>query len=239
VALAQAQWARMKLLAPFDGTAGIRRVDLGDYLKDGADIVNLEDLSAMAVDFSLPERYLARVRAGQAVQLVLDALPGRTFAGRIEAVDSQVDANGRALLVRASVENPGALLRPGMFARPRVVFSVREHALVVPEEALVPLGAHQYLFKVIDGAGGQKVAQRIEAHLGLRLPGKVEVLDGLVAGDVVVTAGQSRLLRGDGLPVRIVDLANLGTNSGKDAGGLGPAGQTGQAASAARPAAAP
>jgi membrane fusion protein (multidrug efflux system) len=198
------------LLAPFDGTVGIRHVDVGDYLKDGADIVNLEDLSSMAVDFSLPERYLARVRSGQPVELLLDALPGRTFVGRIDAVDSQVDANGRALLVRARIDNPGALLRPGMFARPRVVFAVRESAVVVPEEALVPQGARQFIFKVIDGAGGQKVSQRLEAKLGLRLPGKVEVLEGLAAGDVVVTAGQSRLLRGEAVPVRVVDLANPG-----------------------------
>jgi len=208
VALAVAQAARLQLRAPFDSTAGIRHVDVGDYLKDGADIVNLEDLSAMAVDFSLPERYLARVRRGQPVELLLDALPGRSFAGRIDAVDSQVDVNGRALLVRARIENPGSLLRPGMFARPRVVFAVRENALVVPEEALVPQGARQFIFKVIDGAGGQKVTQRVEARLGLRLPGKVEVLDGLAPGDVVVTAGQSRLLRGEAVPVRVVDLAN-------------------------------
>jgi membrane fusion protein, multidrug efflux system len=228
VALAVAQAARLKLLAPFDGTVGIRHVDVGDYLKDGADIVNLEDLSAMSVDFSLPERYLARVRTGQPVELLLDALPGRSFAGRIDAIDSQIDANGRALLVRASVENPGALLRPGMFARPRVVFAVRENALVVPEEALVPQGTRQFIFKVVDGAEGQKVSQRIEAKLGLRLPGKVEVLAGLAPGDVVVTAGQPRLLRGEAVPVRVVDLANPG------AAGKGPPGRpaSGAAASA-------
>jgi membrane fusion protein, multidrug efflux system len=208
VALAQAQASRMRVLAPFDGLAGIRKVELGDYVKDGADLVNIEDISAMAVDFSLPERYLARVRAGQPVEVLLDALPGKRFNGRIEALDSSVDANGRALLVRAMVENPGALLKAGMFARPRVVFEVRENALVVPEEALVPLGARQVLFTVVDGPGGQKVSRRIDAQVGMRLPGKVELLGGVAAGDVVVTAGQSRLLRGDALPVRVVDLAN-------------------------------
>ena len=171
VALAQAQLQRMRVLAPFDGMAGIRKVDLGDYVKDGADLVNIEDVSSMAVDFSLPERYLSRLRTGQPVDVTLDALPGRHFNGRVEALDSSVDANGRALLVRARVDNPGALLKAGMFARPRVVFEVRENALVAPEEALVPLGAKQYVFTVIDGAGGQKVSRRIEAHIGLRLPG--------------------------------------------------------------------
>jgi len=205
VALAAAQLARMKIVAPFDATAGIKKVDIGDYVKDGADLVNLEDLSALSVDFSLPERYLARIKPGQVVEVALDALPGRTFKGRVEALDAQVDANGRALLVRARVENPGALLKPGMFARPRVVFAVRDNAIVVPEEALVPQGQRQYVYKLVEGEGGQKQAQRVEAKLGLRLPGKVELLDGVAAGDRVVTAGQARL-RGEQTPVRVIDL---------------------------------
>lgn len=206
VALAQAQAARMRVLAPFDGTLGIRSVQVGDYVKDGADLVNIEDLSGLHVEFTLPERYIARVRTGQPVELSLDALPGQMFKGRIDALDSQVDPNGRALRVRAAVDNRGALLKPGMFARPRVVFSVREGAVVVPEEALVPQGGRQLIFKVVDGADGKKVSQRLEAKIGVRLPGKVEILDGLKAGDAVVTAGHGRLLRGESVPVRVVDL---------------------------------
>ncbi len=208
VALAQAQLARMKVLAPFDGTAGLRAVNIGDYVKDGADLVNIEDLSSLTVQFALPERTIERLRAGQPVEVKLDALPGRSFKGRVIAVDSQVDANGRALQVQAQVENPGLLLRPGMFARPRVVFAVREGAVVVPEEALVPMGARQMLFRVASGPDGQKTSQRLEARIGLRLPGKVEILEGLKPGDTVVTAGHARLLRGDAVPLRVIDLAN-------------------------------
>ena len=237
VALARAQLARMKVLAPFDGTAGIRVVNVGDYLKDGADIVNIEDLSSLTVQFALPERSIDRLRTGQAVEVMLDALPGRKFKGRVQAIDSQVDANGRALQVVAQVENPGALLRPGMFARPRVVFAVREGAVVVPEEALVPLGARQMIFKVAQGANGQKVSQRIEARIGLRLPGKVEILEGLKAGDTVVTAGHARLLRGDAVPLRVIDLAGT-AGPGGSAGGkpaLAPPGTVPTPASASAP----
>ena len=207
VALARAQLGRMRVLAPFDGTAGIGLVDVGDYLKDGADIVNLEDLAAMSVDFRAPERYVDRLRPGNRVEVAVDALPGRTFAGRVEALDSQVNADGRAVLVRARVDNPGALLRPGMFARVRVVFAVREGAVVVPEEAVVPLAGRPFVFRVADGPGGQKVAQRVEARIGVRLPGQVEILEGLAPGETVVTAGQARLARGDNIPVRVIDLA--------------------------------
>ena len=213
VALSKAQLARMRIVAPFDGIAGIRTVNLGDYVKDGADLVSIEDLSQVLVDFRLPERFIARVKPGQTVDVSLDALPGQRFTGRIDALDSVIDANGRSLLVRARLANPGGVLKSGLFARTRIVFAQRENALVVPEEALVPQGGKQYVFKVVDGANG-KVAQRIEARIGLRLPGKVEVLEGLAAGDLVVTAGQARLGRGDAVPLKVVDIARAGAPRG-------------------------
>lgn len=207
VALAQAQLSRMKILSPFDGMAGIRQVSVGDYLKDGSEIVGVEDLSLMLVDFRLPERYIAQIKVGLTIELLIDALPDARFKGVIEALDSQVDANGRSLLVRARVDNPGTQLKAGLFVRPRVVFGVRQGALVVPEEALVPQGGKQYLYKITNGDGGQVLAKRIEAQIGLRQPGRVEILGGLSANDQVVTAGQSRL-RGDSAAVRVIDLAN-------------------------------
>ena len=206
VALARAQLERMRIVAPFDGVAGIRSVNLGDYVKDGADLVNIEDLSQVLVDFRLPERFIARVKTGQAVEVALDALPGQRFDARIDALDSVIDANGRSLLVRARLDNPGGVLKSGLFARTRIVFAQRDNALVVPEEALVPQGAKQYLYKVVDGPDG-KISRRIEARIGLRLPGKVEVLEGLAPGDLVVTAGQARLARGDAVPLRVVEIA--------------------------------
>jgi membrane fusion protein, multidrug efflux system len=225
VALAQAQLARMRINAPFDGRAGIRSVNVGDYVKDGADLVNIEDSRSMLVDLRLPERYSARLKPGQPVQLDVDALPGKPFAARIDALDSLVDANGRSLLVRARVDNPGGELRPGMFARARVVFAVRENAVVVPEEALVPMGGKQWLVKVVDGPEGKPVSQRLEAKLGLRLPGQAEVLAGVAEGDKVVTAGHGRLMRDQPVPVRVIDLAQAGRGGppggGPAAGGPG------------------
>ena len=209
VALSKAQLARMRIVAPFDGIAGIRSVNLGDYVKDGADLVNIEDLSQVLVDFRLPERFIARVKTGQAVEVTLDAVPGQRFNARIDALDAVIDADGRSLLVRARLDNPGGVLKSGLFARTRIVFAQRENALVVPEEALVPQGGKQYLYKVVDGPDG-KVSKRIEARIGLRLPGKAEVLEGLAPGDLVVTAGQARLARGDSVPLKVVDLSGAG-----------------------------
>ena len=217
VALSQAQVARLRVLAPFDGLAGIRQVNVGDYLKDGADIVGLENLSALYVDFRLPERYTAQLRPGLAVEVTLDSRPGQLLRGLVEALDAQVDANGRSLLVRARIDNTGGQLRAGMFARTRVAFAEREGALVVPEEALVPLGTQQVVYRVVDGPQGVQ-AVRQPVRIGLRQPGSVEILEGLSAGDRVVTAGQSRL-RGETSAVRLVDLDNPGGRSGPGAAG--------------------
>ncbi len=225
VALAQAQAARMKVFAPFDSMAGIRQVNLGDYVKDGADLVNLEDVSSVWVDFRLPERWLDRIRVGQSVEIALDALPDRKLKAAVAALDSQLDANGRSVLVRARLANPDGVLRSGMFARARIVFAVRESALVVAEEALVPQGEKQFVVKVVAGDKGP-VSQRVEARIGQRANGKVELLSGVAEGDTVVLAGQARLMRGDGLPLRVVDLNR-------------PAGARGAAASGAAAGSAP
>jgi membrane fusion protein (multidrug efflux system) len=157
----------------------------------------------MWVDFPLPERYLGRVGAGQSVQVQVDALGSRRFDGRIEALDARVEADGRSLLVRARLDDPAGMLKAGMFARVRTVLAVRDDALVVPEEALVPQAGRQYLVKVVDGPKG-KVSQRLEARTGVREGGRVEILQGLSEGDLVVVAGQDRAMRADGTLLRIV-----------------------------------
>jgi len=238
VALAQAQLARMKVFAPFDSIAGIKLVNEGDYLKDGADIVNLDDVSSVWVDFRLPERFLSRIKPGQPVDITLDALPGRQLKATVGALDSQLDANGRSVLVRSRLANPDGVLRGGMFARARLVFAVRESALVVPEEALVPQGSQQFIIKVLAGDKGP-VSQRVEARIGQRANGKVELLAGVAEGDRVVLAGQARLMRADGLalrPVEVkapaarpVDINQAARPSGAASGGAPPASGPGSA----------
>ena len=222
LALAQATAQRLKIVAPFDGIAGIRGVNVGDYLKDGADIVNIEDLDAVYVDFRLPERLQSKVRPGQTAQVTFDALPGVRYAALVQAISPQIDADGRAIAVRGCIDNRRLQLRPGMFARVTTVFSERSDALVVPEEAIVPDSSSPYVLKVVEGKEpGSKVTRRTPVQLGVRSPGWVEVLDGLSAGDLVVTAGQQRI-RKDGTEVRVVELGKQGNG--------------GTAAAAARPA---
>lgn len=235
VQLAQARLARMSITAPFGGTVGIRNVNLGDYVKDGADLVNLEDTSQLYVDFRMPERYQARLASGQPVQVQLDAVPGQTYEAKVQAVDPLVDANGRAVLVRALLPaRQGTPLRPGMFARINVVMAVNDSAVMVPEEAVVPQGGRQIVYRLEkegEGEGAKTVSRRTEVSLGLRRGAMVQVLDGLREGDTIVVAGQQRLQR-DGMQVRVVDMAKAG---GKP-GGAGGSGRPGGGAPGSAPA---
>lgn len=207
LALAKATAARLKIVAPFDGIAGIRLVNVGDYLKDGADIVNIEDIEAIFVDFRLPERFQSKVKRGQTAMLDIDALPGRKYSAQIQAIDPLIDANGRSVGIRACIDNRQLQLRPGMFARVNTIFGVREGARVIPEEAIVPQGGRQFVIKLLGGPDEKtRTTQRVEVKVGLRSPGKVEILEGLEAGDSVVTAGQQRVQR-DGTVVTVLDLA--------------------------------
>lgn len=315
LALACARWSRMAILAPFDGTVGIRTVNLGDYVKDGADLVNLEDISSMYADFRLPERFQGKLQPRQSVQLQLDAFPGRMFKATVVAIDPLLDANGRSVGVRALLPNtmgqpmpqPGARaggpqaaaglggkppgtgavpgnaraprplpgadvsppasvagrgnsepmvcggvregvaplaserpaatrgnlapLRPGMFARVTTIFAIKEQAIVVPEEAIVPQGGRQFVIKVVEPSavpaaadrvlpqGTQWVSLRQEVTLGARQSGKVEIVAGLREGETVVVAGQQRLQR-DGTALRVVELGRPPIR----AAGSGPAG---------------
>lgn len=208
LALAKATAARLRIVAPFDGIAGIRQVNVGDYLKDGADIVNIEDIDAIYVDFRLPERYQSKVRRGQVATLDIDALPGQRYTAQIQAIDPLIDVNGRSVGIRGCIDNRALQLRPGMFARVNTVFGVRDNASVIPEEAIVPQGGRQFVIKLLDGPNeATRTTRRVEVKVGLRSPGKVEITEGLAPGDTVVRTGQQRIQK-DGTVVTVVELAN-------------------------------
>ncbi|MDX9716108.1 MAG: efflux RND transporter periplasmic adaptor subunit [Thauera sp.] len=197
VALAQARLARMQIRAPFDGVVGIRSVSPGDFVKDGDVLINLEDIATLKLDFRLPELYLDRVRPGQTLELSSDVLPGERFAATVEAIDPLVDAEGRAVRLRASLPNPDMRLRPGVFVRVRLILAERGEVAMVPEAALVPApGDVQFVYRVADGK-----VQRVNVRTGQRRDAMVEIVDGLQPGMVVVTAGQLKLR--DGAEVKV------------------------------------
>jgi membrane fusion protein (multidrug efflux system) len=196
VALAEASSRKTLIQTPFSGVLGIRNVSVGHYVEEGDTLVNLEDIAALKVDFRLPELYLDRLRRGQTLTVTSDALPGRSFEARVDAIDPLVDAQGRALLLRARLDNGEQLLRPGMFVRVRLILEARPAVPVIAEEALMPAGDGQSVFVVREGR-----AHRVAVEIGARRGTRVEVRQGLAPGDQVVTAGQLKLR--DGSTVRV------------------------------------
>ena len=208
--LSKARLTKLEIKAPFSGIVGLRLVSIGDYVKDGQDIVNLEEIDPLKVDFRIPELYLKQVATGQLLQISLDAFPGQTFQGKVFAINPLVDTNGRSIVIRAMVRNTEARLRPGMFARVRLLFSEERDSVAVPEQSIIPVGDDHYLFKVVDGR-----AQRFKVEIGQRREGKVEILQGVAVGDMVVTAGQLKLR--DGNTVKIAEEVPRGAAESKSA----------------------
>jgi membrane fusion protein (multidrug efflux system) len=196
VSLAQARLDKLTITAPFAGIVGLRSVSVGDYVNQGQDLAPLEAIDPLKVDFRVPEMYLSKVGVGQQLTLRLDALPGQERRGVVYAVSPLIDAGGRSILLRATVANQDALLRPGMFARVQLLFN-QDKALVAPEAALSPSGETQYVYRVADG-----VAQRREVTIGERREGRVEILTGVAANDQLVVSGLQRVT--DGAAVTIV-----------------------------------
>ena len=191
VQLAQTRLEKTVLRAPFDGILGLRSVSKGGYVNSGDTLVTLQSIDPLKVDFRVPETLLSNIRVGQKIRLTTDALPDRSFDGEIYAIDPQLDVNGRALKLRALVDNHDQILRPGLFARVGISAEDRDNAIMIPEAAVVPQGNTRYVFRIEDSK-----AVRIDVKLGLRRNGEVEVTEGLVPGDVIVISGQQRVRNG-------------------------------------------
>ena len=198
VELARVQLDKARIVAPFSGIVGLRHVSAGEYITSGQALVNLEAIDPVKADFRVPERFLPAIRVGQTIRIKVDAYPEDVFEGKVYAIDPRLDVAGRSLLVRALVPNKDQRLRPGLFARVTVLLQLKEDALSVPEQAIVPQGDAQYVFKIVNGK-----VMLTKVVTGTRREGRVEIVDGLSVGDEVVTAGQLKIR--DGSAVSIVN----------------------------------
>lgn len=196
--LAQAKLEKSVIRAPFSGVIGLRDVSAGDYVSVGQDLVSLEAVNPLKVDFRVPETYSTAVKPGQPLELTLDALPNQRFQGKVTAISPVVDAGGRSLVLRAEVGNDAYTLRPGMFARVRLLTGQKEETLLVPETAVTPVGEEFFVYVVEEGR-----ARRVRVELGLRQASQVEVISGIKAGDQVVVAGLQKVR--DGAEVQVLN----------------------------------
>ena len=210
VAKLQAVLDQKQITAPFGGTAGIPKIDLGQYLAPGTAVVTLQDLDTMRVDFTVPEQQLPDLKIGQPVRLGLtdDDLK---FEGKVIGIDPKVDPSTRLASVRAEISNPSGALTPGQFAQVRVQLPAEENIIALPETALTTSLYGDYVYVVVpadkdgkptsgkveaDGKNQNLVARQVFVKIGRRSEGRVEIKEGVKAGDVVVNAGQNRLTNG-------------------------------------------
>lgn len=192
---AEARMADRRIVAPFDGVLGLRQVSEGSLITQNNPITTIDAIDVINLDFSVPERFIATLASGQRVNARVDAYPDRIFEGLIKIVNSRVDPVTRSVIVRAEVPNTDHALRPGLLMTVEVI-SRSWQGLSIAEESVVPSGGRAFVFVAKDG-----VAERREVTLGIRRPGYVEVTDGLVIGERVVTEGTMRLGR-SGMKVR-------------------------------------
>lgn len=193
-----ARLEELRVTAPFAGRVGLRQVSPGALIQPGTVITTLDDAVRVRVEFSVPEVYLARVQVGSAVTARSSAYEGRRFRGTVAFIDTRIDPATRSVRVISEFDNADEALRPGLFLTVELVLEERERALLVAEEAIDPIGDRAFVYVVRDGR-----ARRQEVRLGLRLPGEVEIRDGLNAGEPVVVRGVQRL-RND-VPVRVTE----------------------------------
>lgn len=188
--LEQVRLARTTVRAPFSGIVGERFVSLGDYVTTGTPLTRLQTFNPQRAVFEVPERYAQRLAVNQPITFTV-AATSDSYEGTVDFVDPIVKLPGRTIQVKAVVANPQRALLPGMFIEVRLATEMRPSAVVVPEDAILPLQGADYVWAVVD----QKATRR-EVVLGVRTPGFVEVLQGVHGGELVVVGGLERLSEG-------------------------------------------
>lgn len=195
VASARTRVDKQVIRAPFAGVAGLRKINAGDYVNAGQDLVDLVRLDPLEIDLRAPEVVLSALQVGQKVDFGVDSFRDDRFVATVVAIAPTVDAGGRSVSLRARFDNPDRKLRPGMSARVQIVLATNARALLVPEQAIVPIGEQKNVYTLVDGK-----AKLTPVTIGARQPGSVEVAEGLKDGDVVITSGLQKI--GDGAPVQ-------------------------------------
>ena len=193
VEAARARLANTRILAPFTGRVGLRRVSPGSYVNTSTVITTLDDTSRIKLDFSVPETFLTAVKEGMNIVAHSLVYPDREFLGTVSSIDTRLDPVSRSVQVRALIPNPDGVLKPGMFLTVDLQRD-RGDVLVAPEQAIVPEGTRQFVYVVKDGK-----AEKRPVILGRRIPGFVTIEDGLEAGDEIVTEGTHKIRDGSGV----------------------------------------
>ncbi len=208
VEAARARLANTRILAPFTGRVGLRRVSPGSFVNTSTVITTLDDVSQIKLDFSVPETFLTTVSEGMDIVAHSLVYPDREFLGTVSSIDTRLDPVSRSVQVRALIPNPDSILKPGMFLTVDLQRD-RGDVLLAPEQAIVPEGTRQYVYVVKDGK-----AEKRAVLLGRRIPGYVTIEEGLAPGEEIVTEGTHKIRDGAGVEAVTPARANAQTTTG-------------------------
>lgn len=199
IKILQIKYQKTKIRAPFDGTVGLRYISVGSYLTPNESIVMLFSIDPAKIDFSVPEKYSKKVKVGDEIQFITDAMESPR-SGKIYALEPQVDIETRTLRMRALSPNPDRSLLPGQFAKVELIFSTLEEALMVPTEAVIPeLGGH----KIYISRGGTVESKVVE--VGIRTESQVQVVSGLQPNDTIITSGILQIRPGSKVDLTLIE----------------------------------
>jgi multidrug efflux system membrane fusion protein len=212
--------AQKLIRAPFDGVLGVRKINLGEYLQPGQPIVTLTNLDKLYVNFTVPEQVLSQLEDGQSVDVTADAFSGRPFRATIATIEPHVAIETRTLAVQATLANREHLLRPGMFVAVRVVLPIEQNVITVPETAVDKTIYGDSVLRVHQAENSTSerpsyVVERVFVKTGRSVDGRIVIVEGVTAGDLIITAGQVNL--SSGMPVALAPTDTL-TEHGKSAG---------------------
>jgi membrane fusion protein (multidrug efflux system) len=201
----QAAIDRKTIRAPFNGAIGIRQINVGQYLKSGDPIVQLESLDPIYVNFALPQQYLGKLSEGQAIRIQADGLPEKNFSGSITAINSIVDTSTRNIQVQATIPNPDHLLRSGMFAGVQALLPTRERVVMIPATSIqfAPYGDSVFVLEKMKGLDGTEYlgAREQAVVLGKTRGDQIEVIKGLKEGEEIATSGTFKLRQGGAVKI--------------------------------------
>ncbi len=190
--LQQVRLERTVVRAPFAGVVGQRYVSLGEYVTSSTRLTILQTVDPQRAVFRVPERYAERLAVGQEVTFHVAAVPDETLVGEVDFIDPIVELPARTITVKARVSNRRRVLKPGMFIEVRLATDMRPAAVIVPEDAILPLSGADYVWVITD----ENTATRRQVQLGVRVPGFVEIVDGVAVDEQVVVGGLERLAEG-------------------------------------------
>jgi len=200
----RSQLNQFRVTAPFAGEVGLAKVQVGDYVSVGSELVELEDRSTLIVEFNISERQLSQLSVGQTFTATVEAVPGQTFTGTVTAILPSAASGSASIQLRGTIDNSDGTLLPGLFAKVELDVSTRPNAVMVPAEAVVRSLGGEYVFLVVDGK-----AKRSSVETGVNSGDLVEIMSGVSAGDTVVVQGMDKLA--DGSPVK--EAADTGSGS--------------------------